>query len=176
MAAHPAAVTAPLSKGTFGLDSPDVLIADLLHRANVTALAACAELDRKSLYRYATLKANPNGEHRPLPFALAPVLEIATGRRDLVDWHAAQLGGLFVPRPRAVDGPAGVLDQVAALTAEFADVQHEAARALLDGDITATEALTIDRELTDLQRYAETLRQLVIARAGRKGLAKATAR
>lgn len=72
---------------------------------------------------------------------------------------------LTMPQP-------GLLDTVARLTAEFASVQREAAEALLDGDLAATEAATLDRALANLERQAETLRVLVLAKAGRKTLAR----
>jgi hypothetical protein len=171
---HGAVAAAGSGKGTFGVDSPDVIAARLFHAVNITALAACTDLDRKRLYRFATLRDNPSHEHRPLPLELAPVLEIAAGRADLADWHCAQLGGLFIRRPIRPISVQGVLGSLAALSMEFADVQRTSADALHDRRLTAPEARAIIAEVRDLERAAAGFALTLEGELLRKPLARAS--
>ncbi|MBI4637659.1 MAG: hypothetical protein HY727_15080 [Candidatus Rokubacteria bacterium] len=152
--------------------------ARVIHSRRVTELAAEIGLPLKALYRYATGPENASDEHRDPPAKIIAPLTLATGRLDVLEVLAGQVGCLVVRRPApARTGPA-LLGQVAAVTREFADVQRCAAQMFADGRITAVEISAIDQELAELEREAETLRH-ALARAPaaeRKPLARAGAR
>lgn len=169
-------MTANSLAAAVALEPVDPVVSRLLHSVRITDLATQAGLDRKALFRYATTRENRSGEHRALPLALAPVLELATGRTDLVDWHAAALGGLFVRRPLAPTSVAALLGRLAAVSTEFADVQRRSADALGDSCLTPDEARAVIAEVRELQRQAESYALSLEAELLRKPLAKAARR
>lgn len=58
-------------------------------------------------------------EGHNLPFWKAPLIEAATGRRDLVEWHAAVLGGRVIWGDEILDADVGRLQR------QLGDLQDE---------------------------------------------------
>lgn len=171
-----AAAAAPSETGIFGVESPHAIVHDLAKSVDLSALAASALLDRKSLYRWVTRRDNVSREHVRLPLELAPVLEIATGRTDLVTWHAEQLGGVFVRRPLVAVDVTGVVGHLAAIGSEVADVQRRSADALHDRRISPAESRAILAEVQELERAVVAYRVELEAELLRKPPVRASAR
>jgi len=155
------AALAPGVRGKTAGDSPSTLaeaVRAVLQSAPATVIADALNSPEKAVYRYACLPTNASNEHRHLPVALVGALTRATGRLDIVEHLAREVGCVLVPLSAPIAGPAPLLERIATLTREFAEVQSCAAEAL-DGGITKAERAALERELFDVIRGAEGLRR-----------------
>lgn len=165
-----------LTRGAFGLESPEPLIQRLITQVDVPALAAIADESSRRWHRWRTSSTNPSGDGRRLPLALAPVLEITAGSTALAQWHCAQVGLFAVRRPVVIPAAADIVGHLAALSSEFAAVQKTTADALADHRVVPDEARDIVQRTRDLARQAETFAMAMELELLRKPLAPAGAR
>jgi hypothetical protein len=140
----------------------------------VQDLAARVGVQAKQLYRWSTDPENDSDEHRALPAHMIETLTRETGQLDILEYLADSAGCILVRRPAPCTTAGALVDRVATVTADFADVQAACAPAL-DG-VTPEEAKRIEKEISDLEGAAEALRLSVRAAVDRRPLAKATGR
>lgn len=136
----------------------DEAVAELIHGGgSIIALAVASGYPAKRLYHWGTTSENASADHRDIPLKAAIALTKLSGRRVVLDWFADSCGCVAVPLPGPTRTVSTLLDRVATLTADFADVQQTVAAAL-DG-MTPAEARALDKELLDLVRAGEALRR-----------------
>lgn len=181
------AISAPIVPAARGKSSPFSLPPSGLweavrrvcfSRGYISHLAEELEVDKRDLYRWSTNPSNRSDEHRDMPAAMIVPLTIATDDLTILKYLADACGCVVTKRPAAAETASPLLARLAAITAEFADVQRLGAEALGDEQVSGDEARAITMQITELQEAAEALRLAVahLATAPRRPGAKASGR
>ena len=110
---------------------------------------------KETIYRYFT---DPN--YNP-PTHFLPKLCKALGNNLIIEWLCIQCEGIFVPTEDFILSNYSIEKEIAALTKEFSEVLKAHADASEDSIYTPEELSTIEKEIFDLQRKVEQIRNLI---------------
>ena len=110
-------------------------------------------------------KLNPNNTTHHLTLAEAQRMQLLTGRADILEAMASELGFVVIHRPGCAEGC-----DIPAVTrrsmVEFGDWMREVDASLTDGKVTLNEVRAIERELVQMIAQAQTLTACLSAMTG----------
>lgn len=110
-------------------------------------------------------KLNPNNATHHLTLAEAQRMQLLTGRTDILEAMASELGYVVIHRPGTMDGY-----DIPAITrrtiVEFGDWMREVDAALTDTRVTPNEVRAIERELVQMIGQAQKLTACLSSMSG----------
>jgi len=101
-------------------------------------------------------KLNPNNTTHHLTLVEAQRMQQLTGRTDILEAMASELGYVIMHRPGTVDG-CDIPSATRRSMVEFGDWMREVDAALTDGKVTLNEVRAIERELVQMIGQAQLL-------------------
>ena len=101
-------------------------------------------------------KLNPNNTTHHLTLVEAQRMQQLTGRTDILEAMASELGYVIMHRPGTVDG-CDIPSAPRRSLVEFGDWMREVDAALTDGKVTLNEVRAIERELVQMIGQAQVL-------------------
>jgi len=101
-------------------------------------------------------KLNPNNTTHHLTLAEAQRMQLLTGRTDVLEAMASELGFVVIHRPGTADG-CDIPSATRRSMVEFGEWMREVDAALSDGRVTPNEVRAIERELVQMIGQAQSL-------------------
>lgn len=175
MAHHASRPTVAAAQGKTAADLPPLRLwqairANIFTNGYVQDLASRVGCEARELYRVSTDPDNRSEEHRHLLAKWIVPITLGSGRFEILDWLEHQVGRVACVRPAPTVVAGTLVQRIASVVHEAADVQQLGAALLLDG-VLPDEAQQIEREISEAQRELEALRLAVrgaVKRAGAK--------
>jgi hypothetical protein len=139
-------------------------VLDAAHRigleypGGITGLAPRMNIDPAVLRS----KLNPNCDTHHLTLKQAVLMQVLTGRTDILYAMAEELGFAVIPLPMV---SCETIPQAMAKTCgEFGDFMRGADSAVEDGKVTPNEVKKLEKELTEMVAAASNLHSLIVGK------------
>lgn len=110
-------------------------------------------------------KLNPNTSTHHLTLAESVRMQQLSGRSDILQAMATELGYVAIPLPAVEDE--NIPSALARSCAEFGDYMRQVDESLRDGRVTPNEAKCLEKELTEMVAASTRLLAVLSGRAGR---------
>jgi hypothetical protein len=107
-------------------------------------------------------KLNPNCETNHLTLKQAVLMQVITGRADILHAMAEELGYVAIPVP-VCNAPSRP-QAISRACAEFGDYMRKVDEVFDDGEVTPNEAKALEKELTEVIAAAVRLQSVIVGK------------